>query len=269
MPADPRQRRAARHAQPPTDAAPSAPRKTPITADRITDAALQVIATEGYDALTIRRVAAVLGTGPSSLYAHIVNKGDLDDLLIGRLCAEIELPEPDSAAWRQQILDVYAQIRDQYLKYPGVSRAALAMVPTHLDTLRVSEGILAILLAGGIDARAAAWALDAITLYVGAYALERSLVQQRQQHHDHDWVLGREELINRFSALPADRFPHTRRYAAELTSGTGHDRFDFTLTLIIDNLTPHLRTTPRPAPALHQGGQDHRASTTTGEGGAD
>jgi len=97
MPAESRQRRAARHVQPHADSAPTAPRKTPITVDRITDAALQVIATEGYDALTIRRVAAVLDTGPSSLYAHILNKDDLDDLLIGRLCAEIELPEPDPA----------------------------------------------------------------------------------------------------------------------------------------------------------------------------
>jgi AcrR family transcriptional regulator len=236
MPADPGQRRAARHAQPRADSTATAPRKRPITADRITDAALQVIAAEGYDALTIRRVAAGLDTGPSSLYAHILNKDDLDDLLIARLCAEIDLPEPDPASWRQQILDVYAQIRDQYLKYPGVSRAALAMIPTHLETLRVSEGILAILLAGGIEPRTAAWALDALTLYVSAYALERSLVQQRQQHHDDTWVLSRDELVNRFSALPADRFPNTRRHAAELTSGTGHDRFDFTLALIIDNL---------------------------------
>lgn len=237
MPAEPGQRRAARHAQSPADSAPAAPRKAPITADRITDAALQVIATEGYDALTIRRVAAVLNTGPSSLYAHILNKDDLDDLIIGRLCAEIVLPEPDPATWRQQLLDVYGQLRDQYLKYPGVPRAALAMVPTHLETLRVSEGILALLLAGGVEPQTAAWALDALTLYVSAYALERSLVQQRQQHRDDTWVLSRDEVINRFSALPADRFPRTRRYAAELTSGTGHDRFDFTLTLIIDNLT--------------------------------
>lgn len=143
MPAAPRERRAARHAS--AEAAPK-PRKEPITVDRITDAALQVVATEGYDALTVRRVTAVLGTGPSSLYAHIVNKEDLDDLLIGRLCAQIELPEPDPAKWRQQVLDVYGQIRDLYLKYPGVSRAALAMVPTHLETLRISEGIFAILL---------------------------------------------------------------------------------------------------------------------------
>ncbi|WP_242882175.1 TetR/AcrR family transcriptional regulator [Actinomadura litoris] len=246
MPADPRRRReaerAARHAPPQADPTSPAPRKRPITPDRITDAALQVIATEGYDALTIRRVAAVLGTGPSSLYAHILNKDDLDDLLIARLCAEIEIPEPNPARWREQILDVYGQIRDQYLKYPGVSRAALAMVPTHLETLRVGEGILAILLAGGIDPRTAAWTLDALTLYVSGYALERSLVQQRQRRREDAWVLSREELIDRFGALPADRFPYTRRYAPELTSGTGHDRFDFTLTLIINNLTT--RSTP-------------------------
>ena len=93
MSADPRQHRAARHAQPAAKAAASAARKKPITVERITDAALEVVATEGYDALTIRRVAAVLGTGPSSLYAHIVNKDDIDDLLIGRLYAEVVLPE--------------------------------------------------------------------------------------------------------------------------------------------------------------------------------
>ncbi|GAA1721817.1 TetR/AcrR family transcriptional regulator [Fodinicola feengrottensis] len=233
MPADPKQRGAARRTRPHEDLAP---RKKPITADRITDAALQVIATEGYDALTIRRVSAVLNTGPSSLYAHIVSKEDLDDLIIGRLHAEIDLPEPDPATWRQQILDVYAQLRDVYLKYPGVSHAALAAVSTHDQTMRLGEGILAILLAGGVAPQRAGWARDALTLYVSAYALERSLVQQRQQSHDDDWVLSHEELIERFSAIDAVRFPNTRRYAAELTSGTGQARFDFALTTIIDNL---------------------------------
>ncbi|MCU1641282.1 MAG: TetR family transcriptional regulator [Nocardia sp.] len=242
MPSDPRQRRATRHAQSTEDPAASSPRKKPITVDRITDAALQVVAAEGYEALTIRRVAAVLGTGPSSLYAHIVNKDDIDDLLIGWLCSQIVLPEPDPAIWRKQILDVYAQIRDQYLKYPGISRAALAIVPTNLDALRVGEGLFAILLAGEIEPQTAAWVLDAMSLYVSAYALEQSLVQQRRKHPDQEWVLGREELLHRFTALPDDTFPQTRRYAAELTSGTGHDRFEFTLGLIMDNLTQHRST---------------------------
>ncbi|MFE5038285.1 hypothetical protein [Streptomyces sp. NPDC056683] len=38
-------------------------------------------------------------------------------------------------------------------------------------------------------------------------------------------MLSREELPARFTALPAERFPQTRRHAAELISGTGQDRF--------------------------------------------
>jgi AcrR family transcriptional regulator len=237
MPVDPRQRRAARHAPPLTPAAQPTRRKPPITVARITDAALEVVATQGYDALTMRSVAGVLDTGPASLYAHVVNKADIDELIIGRLCARLVLPEPDPASWREQILDVCAQIRDQYLEYPGVSRAALAMAPTNLDVLTVNERMLAILLAGGIEPQTAAWAIDALLLYVSAYALEMSLVALRQAHHGDDWVIGRDELVRRFTALPADRFPQTTRYAAELTSGTGHERFDFTLGLIVDNLT--------------------------------
>ncbi|MFI8987444.1 TetR/AcrR family transcriptional regulator C-terminal domain-containing protein [Streptomyces antimycoticus] len=36
--------------------------------------------------------------------------------------------------------------------------------------------------------------------------------------------------------MPAETFPHTTRHAAELTAGEGHDRFDFTLALMIDGL---------------------------------
>jgi AcrR family transcriptional regulator len=254
MSVEPRRRRAARHAQPPASAPQQTRRKPPITVARITDAALQVLATEGYDALTMRNVARVLNTGPASLYAHVVNKADIDELIIGRLCAQLVLPEPDPAHWREQIRDVCAQIRDQYQKYPGISRAALAMAPTHLDVLSVNEGMLAILIAGGIEPRTAAWAIDALLLYVSAYALEISLVALRQAHQDDEWVFSRDELMRRFTALPADQFPQTTRYAAELTSGTGHERFDFTLSLIVDNLTPCRRTTPAPSIPSQQAG---------------
>jgi AcrR family transcriptional regulator len=183
----------------------------------------------------MRRLATALETGPSSLYAHVVNKEDLDELLIGRLCAQIRLPEPDPARWRQQIISVCTQLRDQYLRYPGISQAAFAAAPSNLDTLRVSEGMLAILLAGGIDPQAAAWAIDSLTLYVNANSLEVSLARRRLSRSNDDWVVGRGELLRRFAALPAT-FPQTKRYAAELTAGTVEDRFDFTIGLMVDGL---------------------------------
>jgi AcrR family transcriptional regulator len=237
MTADPQRRRAARHAGPPDPPTPKARRTTPITVERIIDAALAIVAAEGYEAMTMRSVAGALDTGPASLYAHVVNKADLDELVIGRLCAQVSLPEPDSATWREQILDVCAQLRDEYLAYPGISRAALALAPTNLDVLRLSEGMLAILLAGGIMPQTAAWTIDALVLYINAYTLEISMVSQRQGEQDDGWVVGRDELMRRFAALSAEAFPHTRHYAAELTSGTGHERFDFALGLILNGLS--------------------------------
>jgi AcrR family transcriptional regulator len=238
----PLQRRAARHQQPGDASTPAARRgpsggtKQPITVEAIISTAFGIVEKEGYQALTMRRVATALQTGPSSLYAHVVNKEDLDELLIGAVCAAVDLPEPDPGSWRQQIISVCTQLRDQYLRYPGISQAAFALAPSNLDTLRVSEGMLAILLAGGIEPQTAAWAIDSLTLYVNAYSLEISLVNQRRRHSDGGWVVSRDELLRRYAALPADGFPHTKSHATELASGTGHDRFDFTLGLMIDGL---------------------------------
>ncbi|OQQ17503.1 TetR family transcriptional regulator [Streptomyces sp. M41(2017)] len=238
----PEQRRAARHQLGTGTSAstarrgPSGGRKKPITVEAIIGTAFAIVEAEGYEALTMRRVATALETGPSSLYAHVVNKEDLDELLIGRLCAGIELPEPDPALWREQLVDVCTQLRDQYLRYPGISRAAIAAAPSNLETLRVGEGMLALLLAGGVDPQIAAWALDSLSLYVNAYSLEVALVNSRLGRGEDEWVVSREELLRRFAALPDDTFPHTKRHAAELTAGTVHDRFDFTLRLMIDGL---------------------------------
>ncbi|UWE07752.1 TetR/AcrR family transcriptional regulator [Actinacidiphila bryophytorum] len=241
MSPNPQQRRAARHQlgtgqdAPAARRGPSGGRKKPITVDAIVSTAFGIVEREGYPALTMRRVAAVLETGPSSLYAHVVNKEDLDELLIGRLCAAVELPEPDPAAWRQQIAGVCTQLRDQYLRYPGITQASFAAAPSNLDTLRVGEGMLAILLAGGVQPQAAAWAIDSLSLYVNAYCLEHSMARGRLQDGGEGWVLSRAELLRRFAALP-DGYPQTKRYAAELTAGTVHDRFDFTLGLMVDGL---------------------------------
>jgi AcrR family transcriptional regulator len=237
---NPRERRAARH-RPPDPGVGTGPRPrrrpTPITVEQVVETALALVAAEGFEALTMRRLATALDTGPASLYAHVVNKADLDELLIARLCAELALPDPEPHAWREQIRDVCAQLRDQFLRYPGISRAALAMAPTDREVLRVNEGMLAILLAGGLAPQAAAWAIDALLLYVAAYCLESAIARQRAADDDLAWVLDRDELRTRLAALPTTTFPNITRHAGELTAGEGHDRFEFTLGLMIDGLS--------------------------------
>ena len=215
----------------------SRPRKAPLTPERIVATAFGLIEAEGYDALTMRRVAAALETGAASLYAHVRDKAELDDLLIGGLCAQVTLPEPDPARWRDQFSDVCCQLREEYFRYPGISRAALATAPHSLDALRLNEGMLAILLAGGVSPRSAAWAIDAAFLYIGAYSLEASLRRHADSDADRRF-LDRDEVVARLRMLPAARFPNVVAHASELTAGDGHERFDFTLGLLLAGLTP-------------------------------
>ena len=208
-------------------------RRRPITVDRIVDVALEIVAAEGFDALTMRRVAAAHETGPASLYAHVDNKADLDDLLIGRVVSRIALPEPEPEKWREQTLDVCGRIRDIYTQYPGLSRASLAVVPTNRDTLRISEGMLAILLAGGVDAQTAAWGIDALSLYVSGYCLEQSMWVAKMRGNDgwQDFIVRLQET---FDDLPVAEFPHTKNVFRELTAGDDHERFDFAVSTMIN-----------------------------------
>jgi AcrR family transcriptional regulator len=207
---------------------PTGPRRADrITVDRIADIAFGIVAAEGYEALTMRRVAAALETGPASLYAHVAGKAALDDELLGRLSAQIELPEPDAATWRAQLHDVCAQLRELYLRHPGISRAALTITPTHRATVALQERMLGIALAGGLDPRTAAWTIDALVLHVAAYTLELSL---------RGGGLDVETTRAQFDALPEDEFPLVHRYARELTSGSGHERFDFTIDRLLSGI---------------------------------
>ena len=83
--------------------------------------------------------------------------------------------------------------------------------------------------------------IDALSLYVAAPAW-RSRSCARVGGHADEPGSRPDELVRRFTTLPAGAFPFTTRYATELSAGEGHDRFDFAMGLMIDGLRPGLGT---------------------------
>ncbi|WNI20829.1 TetR/AcrR family transcriptional regulator [Streptomyces sp. ITFR-16] len=216
------------------DEKPAATRREPLTAGRIVDAALRLTEAHGFDAVTMRRLAGELGATQGALYSHVRDKGELDDLMVGELCSQVALPEPDAERWMDQALDVCRQLRDQYLRYPGVWRATVASAPHSLETLRINEALLAVLMAGGASVRSAAWAADAAFLYIGAYSV---VAPRRTTEPGPDGTpAARDQVVERLKMLPPDLFPITVSSAEELNSGEGHDRFDHTLRLLFGGL---------------------------------
>jgi AcrR family transcriptional regulator len=209
--------------------------REPLSSRRIVDAALRLVQAEGFDALTMRRIATMLHATPGALYTHVRDKQELDDLMLGALCARVHLPDPDPDRWQAQAIEVCAQLRDEYLRHPGIWRATLAAAPSTPDTMRIMEGLLAILTAGGVPLKAAAWAIDAALQYIGAYSV--TAPRRAQGGTAAAAAVTRDEITARFAMLPPEQFPITAAHAVELTSGDGHERFDFTLGLLFGGLS--------------------------------
>lgn len=76
----------------------------------ITAAAVQLADDEGLDAVSMRRVAARLGTGAASLYRYVDNRDDLLDLMIDATAAEYRFTAP-TGDWLADLLGLGEQAR--------------------------------------------------------------------------------------------------------------------------------------------------------------
>jgi AcrR family transcriptional regulator len=72
---------------------------------QVTAAAATVADQDGLDAVTMRRVAAELGTGAASLYRYVATRDDLLDLMANSTGAEYVLAAP-SGNWLADLLDM-------------------------------------------------------------------------------------------------------------------------------------------------------------------
>ncbi len=211
------------------------PAKPPLSERAVVGAALAILRDEGIDALSMRRVAKALDTGAASLYVYVANRDDLLRLLFDEVAATIRLEPADPARWREQLRDLCVAALEAMEAHPGIARVALAEVPSGPNALAVSEQMLALLLAGGVDPQRAAWAIDALALIITANAVETVIEQEREAAGAPD-PYDKDMLEGIFASLPADRYPNLVEQAAVLVSGGGRERFLFAIDTFLDGL---------------------------------
>lgn len=225
----------------------------------IVETALRLVDSDGLDGVSMRRVAEELGTGPASLYAHVANKEELLDLVHDRVIGEIPVPEPDPERWQEQLREVARAAFRVYAKHRDISRVSLANVPTGLNALRMTEGMLAIMLAGRVPPRVAAYAIDRLALYIAADAYEGTLFYKRRtesgQSHEEFTEAYFGSIRSFFTSLPPDRFPLLSKHVDALMSGDSEQRFEFGLDMLIRSLATYVDAEGGPA-----------EPTSTGEG---
>ncbi|WP_245679401.1 TetR/AcrR family transcriptional regulator [Actinomadura hibisca] len=219
-----------------------APPRRRLTADLIVTTALGVLDAEGLDAVSMRRVAQELDTGPASLYAHVSGKDELVELMLDRVAGEVELPErPDPARWQEQLKEIAHAGRRVWTAHRDIARAHLGLIPTGAGLLRIADAQLGAMRAGGVPPRIAALAVDALGMLVSSSAIEETAYQARVGEGDVQEHFAQRigEVREYFGKLPPDRFPNIIAMADELTSGTGEERFAFGLDVLVRGIASH------------------------------
>lgn len=212
----------------------AAPRRV-FTREAIVTAALHIIDTEGVDAMTMRRIAQELGTGPASLYAHVSGREELIALVLDRALSEVGCPEPDPRRWQEQIKEVLRHSRRVLVSHGDLARLLPEIgVPIGESITVTAEGVLAILAAAGLPKQVCAYALDALSLYVTGVAAEEATRAHQAGANSKETVLMR--VHSYYAALPPERFPMLTGMMPEMTRDVGDERFEFGLDLLLTGL---------------------------------
>jgi len=211
-----------------------------LSRDVVVAAALKVVETDGGDALTMRRVADEIGVSASALYGYVVNKEELVQLVLEQIIGEASMPQ-DAVGWEDFVRGFAREMLGIFRRHRGVAGLTLGRVPFGPAMLEGGERMLAELRAGGVPDQVAAFVGDLGSLYVGAYAYEEDVspiaAPADFQEQAGQWL----------KSLPADRFPNTVALADLLVAGTGDDRFEWGLDILVRGIASYLTSPPTKA----------------------
>lgn len=206
--------------------------RTPLTRDRIVEAAMGLADEVGLEVLSMRKLGDRLGVEAMSLYNHVQNKDDLLDGMNDAFSASIEIPAPGDE-WRAAMRRRANSAREQFRLHPW----ALSLVDTRANagypTIRYHNAIIGVLREAGFSIEMTAHAFALLDAFIFGFAIqERNLPVV-----DSDEVA---ELASQMMAtLPMDELPHFVEFVTEHAMQDGYDfgaEFSWGLEALLDSL---------------------------------
>jgi TetR/AcrR family transcriptional regulator, tetracycline repressor protein len=208
----------------------SAPRREPLSAERIVAAALVRIEADGLEKLSMRRLGSDLGVEAMSLYNYFKTKELMLDAVVGVLISGMELPILEGD-WRARMRALSLSFRDIAVRNPRafplfVSRPLGAYVQGKV----MAQLAISTLVQGGFEEAVAIRAFRTIARYVVGAAMADGAsptLASDAEHVDVDPAMASEApLVSSAIQDIAD-------------TGSG-GLFEFGLDLILDGLATHL-----------------------------
>jgi AcrR family transcriptional regulator len=123
-----------------------------FTTDEIAAAALRIVDDSGVGALSMRSLAAALGTGPMTLYNYVADKEGLEELVVAAIVAEVRLPVP-TGDWQQDAYAIASAMWQGIRAHPAAIPLVLTRRMSSSTGFAAADALIAALSRAGLEDR--------------------------------------------------------------------------------------------------------------------
>lgn len=145
-----------------------------MTRERIVDAALAVVETDGVDRLSMRKLAAELGIAPTSIYWHVGGREELLDAVVERYSSELVARAIRGRTPSARVIAVARQFRDDAIEHPELTTLAHERGLGATVALPLQLALARELTRAGLRGRRAGRAMRSILFTIGGFILLES-----------------------------------------------------------------------------------------------
>jgi TetR/AcrR family tetracycline transcriptional repressor len=203
------------------------PASPPLSFETVIAEATELIRDEGFEALTMRRLAARCGVTAMSLYRHVQTKEELLVILANRLLDHLDVPDGDGQDWRSDVAGVFGALHRMWLAHPEFAQIIAAQPADGKVAYRWLERVFAALERAGLSDRQIVGAYDTLASYTAGF---------NQQHTGRRSPAAASARLARLRDIEASEFPHVAVFAELLTSRDAVAGYDEGLNLILDGI---------------------------------
>jgi AcrR family transcriptional regulator len=230
-----------------------ADRKPRYTREQIAAAAVRIADADGFDAVTMKRIADELGAGTMTLYYYVRTKADVVALMQDAILADILIPDDDLPAdWRAAIAAVARRSRQVLIAHPW-SLSSLNEAQFGPGAMRHFEQSLAAMTGARLPATARLALIAAVDDYVAGNALHsvEALTRARIAREDPDMVAA--AIAYGLALAETENFPQLRALSGEsaglqdaeqamppMTEEALASQFERGLQALLDGLAIHM-----------------------------
>ncbi|HEY5683952.1 MAG TPA: TetR/AcrR family transcriptional regulator C-terminal domain-containing protein [Acidimicrobiia bacterium] len=207
-------------------------RRQTLTRERVVEGAVVLADEIGIEALTIRKLAAALGTKPMTIYHHVPSKDEIVDGMVEIVFSEIATP-PEDEDWKPAMRIRCVSAREVITRHRWAAPLMESRTSPGPENLGHHEAVLACLRRGGLSWQMTAHAYAVLDAFVYGFAFQEATLPSQM---DGEFVEVAQDIA---AAFDPESFPHLVGFTVNHVFQPGYDfgdSFAFGLDLILDGI---------------------------------